>query len=189
MELDCRDERFDYPRAGSRRMEASETPRMKEQGGSVIMVLSLFGLLWLLGSSPAKIEPVEMPVDGLIEQVEGVEEFQTMLPGKMGLILHSVENARRVPETDFGNTDPQPSPSDKHEKAKREIIIFTRPNCPPCDQWKRCEQPKFEAEGWSVAYCSEHNFGLTPHFSIEKNGKTYDHKGYLPFAKIDEVTR
>lgn len=159
---------------------------MNEKGGPVIMVLALFSLLWLM-SSPEKIEPI--PVDGLIEQVEGVEEFQTMLPGKIGLILHSVENARRVPEADFGSIDPQPSPSDRHEKANREIIIFTRPNCPPCDQWKRCEQPRFEADGWVVAYCSEHDFGLTPHFSIEKNGKTFDHRGYLPFAKIDEVTR
>ena len=127
------------------------------------MVLGLFSLLWLL-SSPAKVEPI--PVDGLIEVVATVKDSLTVEP-----------------------VDPQPSPSDKHEKAKREIIIFTRPNCPPCDQWKRCEQPRFEADGWVVAYCDQHNFGLTPHFSIEKNGKTYDHKGYLLFAKIDEVTR
>ena len=128
------------------------------------MVLGLFSLLWLFSESPAKVEPI--PVDGLIEVVATVKDSLTVEPA-----------------------DPQPSPSDKHEKAKREIIIFTRPNCPPCDQWKRCEQAKFEADGWVVAYCSEHNFGLTPHFSIEKNGKTYDHKGYLPFGKIDEVTR
>lgn len=146
---------------------------MKEQGGPVIMVLALFSLLWLM-SSPERIEPVEMPVDGLVEVMQAASKTL---------------NVQRVPEADFGNTDPQPSPGDQHEKAKREIIIFTRPNCPPCDQWKRCEQAKFEAEGWSVAYCDQHNFGLTPHFSIEKNGKTYDHKGYLPFSKIDEVTR
>ena len=152
------------------------------------MVLGLFSLLWLFAESPAKIEPVDMPVDGLIQQVESVEEFRTLLPGKMGLILHSVETANHIADASK-MIDPQPSPSDKHEKAKREIIIFTRPNCPPCDQWKRCEQGKFESDGWVVAYCSEHNFGLTPHFSIEKNGKTFDHKGYLPFSKIDEVTR
>ena len=145
---------------------------MKESGGPVIMVLGLFSLLWLL-SSPAKVEPI--PVDGLIEVVATVKESLTVRPD------HIADANKMV--------DPQPSPSDKHEKAKREIIIFTRPNCPPCDQWKRCEQARFEADGWVVAYCDQHNFGLTPHFSIEKNGKTYDHKGYLPFAKIDEVTR
>ena len=157
---------------------------MKESGGPVIMVLGLFSLLWLFAEAPAKVEPIR--VDGLIQQVEGVEEFRTLLPGKMGLILHSIETADH---SDDANKMVQPSPSDRHEKAKREIIIFTRPNCPPCDQWKRCEQAKFESDGWVVAYCSEHNFGLTPHFSIEKNGKQYDYKGYLPFAKIDEVTR
>ena len=136
------------------------------------MVLGLFSLLWLFSESPAKIEPI--PVDGLIEVMQRAGETLE--------IQHDHE-------TDFAMIDPQPSPSDKHEKAKREIIIFTRPNCPPCDQWKRCEQAKFEADGWVVAYCAEHNFGLTPHFSVEKNGKTFDHKGYLKFDKIDEVTR
>ena len=146
---------------------------MKESGGPVIMVLGLFTLLWLFAESPAKVEPI--PVDGLIEVVATVKDSLTAQPD-------------HIPDA-WQKVDPQPSPSDKHEKAKREIIIFTRPNCPPCDQWKRCEQPRFEADGWVVAYCSEHNFGLTPHFSIEKNGKTFDHKGYLPFGKIDEVTR
>ena len=146
---------------------------MSEKGGPVIMVLGLFSLLWLFAEAPAKIDPI--PVDGLIEVVASVKDSLTVQSD------HIPDSGQKV--------DPQPSPSDKHEKAKREIIIFTRPNCPPCDQWKRCEQAKFESDGWVVAYCSEHNFGLTPHFSIEKNGKQYDHKGYLPFGKIDEVTR
>ena len=146
---------------------------MSEKGGPVIMVLGLFSLFWLFAEAPAKVEPI--PVDGLIEQVSAIKDSLIAEPD-------------RIPDADQ-KVDPQPSPSDKHEKAKREIIIFTRPNCPPCDQWKRCEQARFEADGWVVAYCSEHNFGLTPHFSIEKNGKTFDHKGYLPFGKIDEVTR
>ena len=153
---------------------------MSEKGGPVIMVLGLFSLLWLFSEAPAKIEPI--PVDGLIEVVASVKDSLTVQPSNNpGEFDHSADAGQTV--------DPQPSPSDKHEKAKREIIIFTRPNCPPCDQWKRREQAKFEADGWVVAYCSEHNFGLTPHFSVEKDGKTYDHKGYLPFGKIDEVTR
>ncbi len=146
------------------------------------MVLGLFSLLWLLSESPAKVEPI--PVDGLIEVMQRASETLEIQHGHetdFAIIDHIADANKMV--------DPQPSPSDKHEKAKREIIIFTRPNCPPCDQWKRCEQARFEADGWVVAYCSEHNFGLTPHFSIEKNGKQYDYKGYLPFAKIDEVTR
>ena len=141
------------------------------------MVLGLFSLLWLFAEAPAKVEPI--PVDGLIEVVATVKESLTAQQD------HIADANKKVNYPEI----PDSSPSDKHEKAKREIIIFTRPNCPPCDQWKRCEQPRFEADGWVVAYCSEHNFGLTPHFSIEKNGKTFDHKGYLPFGKIDEATR
>ena len=141
------------------------------------MVLGLFSLLWLFAEAPAKVEPI--PVDGLIEVVATVKESLTAQQD------HIADANKKVNYPEI----PDSSPSDKHEKAKREIIIFTRPNCPPCDQWKRCEQPRFEADGWVVAYCSEHNFGLTPHFSIEKNGKTFDHKGYLPLSKIDEVTR
>ena len=146
---------------------------MSEKGGPVIMVFLLFGLFLLFAESPAKIEPI--PVDGLIEVVATVKDSLTVQPD------HIADASKMV--------DPQPSPSDKHEKAKREIIIFTRPNCPPCDQWKRCEQAKFEADGWVVAYCSEHNFGLTPTFVIERNGRSTEHRGYLPFAKIDEVAR
>ena len=147
---------------------------MSEKGGPVIMVLGLFTLLWLFAEAPSKIEPI--PVDGLIEVVATVRDSLTVQP-----IDPTLDAGQKI--------DPQPSPSDKHEKAKREIIIFTRPNCPPCDQWKRCEQAKFEADGWVVAYCDQHDFALTPHFSIEKSGKQYDHKGYLLFTKIDEVTR
>ena len=79
-------------------------------------------------------------------------------------------------------------PSEQPAK-KPEIVIFTRPNCPPCDRWKQIEQPKFEKAGWVVAYCDQHDFVLTPHFIFEVNGRAYEHKGYLPFEKIDEVTK
>ena len=150
------------------------------------MVLGLFSLLWLFAEAPAKVEPI--PVDGLIEVMQRASEtleIQHDHKTDFAIIDHIADANKKVNYPEI----PDSSPSDKDEKAKREIIIFTRPNCPPCDQWKRCEQAKFESDGWVVAYCSEHNFGLTPHFSIEKNGKTYDHKGYLPFGKIDEVTR
>ena len=164
---------------------------MSEKGGPVIMVLGLFSLLWLFAEAPAKVEPI--PVDGLIEVVATVKDSLTVEPSNKFRELDHIEDYGYLPHYKIPDptktADPQPSPSDKHEKAKREIIIFTRPNCPPCDQWKRCEQPRFEAEGWVVAYCDQHDFAITPHFSIEKNGKTYEHKGYLPFGKIDEVTR
>lgn len=148
-----------------------------------MIALLVVGLLWL-NAPVVERDPTQcdIPTDtsGLIHELAVVKDSLTSeLLSKPEQLDHSADANKMV----------QPSPSDRHEKAKREIIIFTRPNCPPCDQWKRCEQAKFEADGWVVAYCDQHNFGLTPHFSIEKNGKQYDHKGYLPFSKIDEVTR
>lgn len=140
------------------------------------MILGCLFLAWLF--LPAKPEPVStLPTDGLVEQVEGVEEFRTLLPGKIGLILHLVETASHIPD------------AGKKVEAKKEIVIFTQANCPPCDRWKRIEQPKFERAGWTVAYCDRHDFALTPHFLIEANGRKYENKGYLPFDKIDEVVK
>lgn len=148
--------------------------------GAAILIACIF-LAWFFSSAPKKPEPI--PTDGLIEAMQP---------------LSKTLRKSDVHEADFGNQDhiadsnkkvdpPQPSPSDRHEKAKREIIIFTRPNCPPCDRWKRCEQAKFEAEGWSVAYCDQHDYPLTPTFLIDANGKQTEHRGYLSIEKIKEV--
>lgn len=145
---------------------------MTEKGVAIVIGTCLV-LVWLFGGTPAKkVEPI--PVDGLIEVMQRASETLEI---------------QHVHETDFANIDPQPSPSDKHEKAKREIIIFTSKNCPPCDRWKRCEQAKFEADGWTVAYCEDHNYPLTPTFLIEKNNRQTEHRGYLPFERIDEVVK
>jgi len=136
--------------------------------GVAIVISACLVLVWLFGGAPAK--KVELiPVDGLIESVA------------------SVQGSLELPDTSKSSN--APSPSDRHEKAKREIIIFTSQNCPPCDRWKRCEQAKFEADGWTVAYCEDHNYPLTPHFLIESNNKQMEHRGYLPFEKIYEVIK
>jgi hypothetical protein len=75
-----------------------------------------------------------------------------------------------------------------HEKLRREVVLFGVDNR-ECNDWKRIEQPKFEADGWVVATSKDPGKGPWPQFVIERHGKTYDHKGYLQFSKIDEVTR
>jgi len=137
------------------------------------MVLGCCFLFWLFSSAPNK-QPEPIPTDGLIEAVASVKKSMA--------INHIVDANKKV-------DSPQPSPSDRHEKAKREIIIFTRPNCPPCDRWKRCEQAKFEADGWTVAYCDDHDYAITPTFLIDANGKQTEHRGYLPIEKIKEVLK
>ena len=150
---------------------------MNEKGVAIVIGTCLV-LVWLFGGTPAKkVEPI--PVDGLIESVASVQQSLT--------VDHSSDVGKMVPNS--SENPNSSSPSDRHEKAKREIIIFTSKNCPPCDRWKRCEQAKFEADGWTVAYCEDHNYPLTPHFLIESSNKQTEHRGYLPFERIDEVVK
>ena len=150
----------------------------------VLATVILLACVAMFRINKVEAEIGSMPVDGLIDVMQRASEtleIQHDHETDFAIIDHIADAGQKI--------DPQPSPSDKHEKARREIIIFTRPNCPPCDQWKRCEQAKFEADGWVVAYCTEHNFSLTPTFAIERNGRSTEHRGYLPFAKIDEVAK
>jgi len=125
------------------------------------MIFGCLFLAWLF--LPTKPEPVQLqPMERLVEQVQSVEESFT--------IDHIPDDSKKV-------------------EAKKEIVIFTRSNCPPCDRWKQIEQPKFERAGWTVAYCDQHNYGLTPTFLIDTNGKQTEHRGYLTFDKIDEVVK
>ena len=137
---------------------------MSEKGGLPMIVLCLLVLAYLLsGDSPTVKDSLTVPV---------VEQSLTPdhIPDAGKKVDHYVDATKKV-------------------EAKKEIVIFTRSNCPPCDRWKRCEQPKFEADGWTVAYCDRHDFAITPHFLIEENGKKYENKGYLPFDKIGEVLK
>lgn len=157
----------------------------KQEKGVFPVVACCIFLFWIF-SSPSKTEQsLEMPTDGLIEAMQPLSET---------LIKPDVH------ETNFGNLDhnsdemkdvdtSQSSTSDRHEISKREIIIFTRRNCHPCDQWKQIEQKRFEKAGWTVAYCDRHNYALTPTFLIDANNKQIEHRGYLSFDKIDEVTK
>jgi hypothetical protein len=140
---------------------------MNEKGGPVIMVVLLLGLFWFC-SEPAK-DPTQcdlMDTTPLIEEVATVKESFTVEP-----------------------IDPQPSPSDKHEKTKREILIFVSANCPPCEKWKRCEMQRFMDAGWSVGIVEVHSYELTPTFEIESGDKKATIKGYTTLEQAAEEVR
>ena len=144
------------------------------------MVLGLFSLLWLFAEAPAKVEPI--PVDGLIEVVASVKEsLTTELSSSPGELGHIADAHKMV--------DPQPSPSDKHEKTKREILIFVSANCPPCEKWKRCEMNRFLDAGWAVGIVEVHSYGLTPTFEIESGDKKVTLKGYTTLEQAGEAVR
>ena len=155
------------------------------------MILACLFLAWLI--LPTKPDPVSIqPTDGLVEQVATVKDFLQVQPienlDEFDHVSDEVkETAVRISEMrakldHIGDVT-------KKVEAKKEIVIFTRSNCPPCDQWKRIEQPKFERAGWRVAYCDRHDYGITPTFLIESNGKQTEHRGYLAFDKIEEVVK
>ena len=77
----------------------------------------------------------------------------------------------------------------EHEKLRREVIVFSVPGCRDCDTWKRVEQPKFEADGWVVATSDDPGNGPWPYFIVERNGSSTEHRAYLPFEKVNEVTK
>ncbi len=71
----------------------------------------------------------------------------------------------------------------------KEIILHSRDNCPPCDSWWFNERPKFEAAGWRVCLhvLSNNEPGLSPFFTVEVDGKTFQLKGYQTIESVSKV--
>lgn len=145
----------------------------KDNGGALVFILLLLvcASLWVNQPALPSVESTPSP-NGLIDEVASVE--------------HTMNHSHDVGEM-ADEPKPVPSPSDK--PSKPEIIIFTSKSCPPCERWKRCEAPKFEANGWKVAYCEEHTYGLTPTFLITKDGRTIEKVGFFTFEQLQEVLK
>lgn len=144
----------------------------KDNGGALVFILLLLvcASLWVNQSTLPSIDSTPSP-NGLIDEVASVGDAMN----------HSVD----VNKMD----DPKPTPSPSDKPSKPEIIIFTSASCPPCERWKKCESPKFEANGWKVAYCEEHAYGLTPTFLITKDGRTIEKVGFFTFEQLQEVLK
>ncbi len=162
------------------------------------MVILLCVLFWLC-SEPAK-EPTQcdlMDTTPLIEELATVKESFTVdpkgVPDAVKDAAVSISLARSLAENHIADAnkkvDPQPSPSDKHEKTKREILIFVSKNCPPCDKWKRCEMNRFLDAGWAVGIVEVHSYGLTPTFEVESDDKKATLTGYTTLEQAAEALR
>ena len=167
-------------------MDAIEATRMSEKGGPVIMVALLFGLFWLC-SEPTK-DPTQCDLMDTAPLIETMREASKTLKMSNG---HETDFATMPNHVVDANkmVDPQPSPSDKHEKAKREILIFVSANCPPCEKWKRCEMQRFLDAGWAVGIVEVHSYGLTPTFEIESGNKKAMRTGYTTLEQAVEAVR
>ena len=150
-----------------------------------MIALLVVGLLWLNAPVVERDSTqCDVPTDtsGLIEELAVVKDSLTSELLRNPKQLDDIRDATKM-------IDPQPSPSDRHEKLRREIILFSIPGCEPCERWKRTEQPRFESDGWQVVKSNDPGKGPWPYFLIERNGRTTEHRGYLPFAKVDEVAK
>jgi hypothetical protein len=159
---------------------------MNEKGGPVIMVALLFGLFWLC-SEPTK-EPTQCDLPGSSALIETMREASKTLESSNAHEADFATIPDHIPDA-TKMVDPQPSPSDKHEKTKREILVFVSANCPPCEKWKRCEMQRFMDAGWSVGIVEQHSYGLTPTFEIESDGKKATIKGYTTLEQASEAVR
>jgi hypothetical protein len=146
--------------------------------GSPILLLLVLGLLYWASIPVDAPDPTQcdlMDTAPLIEEVATVKESFAVQPN------HIADASKKV--------DPMPSPSVKHEKTKREILIFVSANCPPCEKWKRCEMQRFMDAGWAVGIVEVHSYGLTPTFEIESGEKKATIKGYTTLEQAAEAMR
>jgi hypothetical protein len=133
---------------------------MSKQGG-LIMVLIFFALLFSIQSPPVA-DPTQCDIaptsSELISQVEAVQEHIA---------------------------DDTPSPSDKPNAVKREIVIFSADWCEPCKQWKRCEQSKFADAGYTFAYGNPTDVKRLPHFIVTDGDKSVEISGYMTLDRLN----
>ena len=149
-------------------MDAVEATRMTEKGSPILLVLVLGLLYW--ASIPVKVpDPTQCDILDSTPLIKEVAKVEFIAPPK--------------------EPDPMPSPSDKHEKTKREVLIFVSKNCPPCDRWKRCEMQRFMDAGWAVGIVEVHSYGLTPTFEIESGDKKATRTGYTTLEQAAEAVR
>jgi len=145
-------------------------------------LLVIFGLFWWMAPA-AKHDPTQCDItpdsSALIEELAAVKESLTVQPD------HIADASKMV--------DPMPSPSDKHEKIKRKILVFLAPKdqkCEPCDRWKRCEMQRFMDADWDVAIVDgAHSYGRTPTFEIESGDKKVTRTGYTTLEQAAEAMR
>jgi hypothetical protein len=172
---------------------------MSEKGSPILLALVL-GLLYWASIPVDAPDPTQcdlMDTTPLVEEVATVKESLTLESNHISDAAKdaavSISLARSLAENHIADAnkmvDPMPSPSDKHEKIKREILIFVSANCPPCDKWKRCEMNRFLDAGWAVGIVEVHSYGLTPTFEIESGEKKATLTGYATLEQAAEAVR
>lgn len=86
------------------------------------------------------------------------------------------------------NHIPNPTKMIDPQPTKKEIIIFSADWCEPCQRWKRCEQEKFRALGYSFA-TGIGDVSPLPHFIVTDGSKTVEVSGYMTPQRLESELR
>jgi hypothetical protein len=156
------------------------------KAGVIVIALSILAILLMLNSDKdpqAELDRVrKIQLDSEIERLDAIYNPHTA-PTSSELI--SELDAMQDHFRDAANMiDPTPSPSDKPKAVKREVIMFSRSSCPPCEKWWRCERQRFEDAGYTVAICYDHDFAITPRFGVTDGTKSADIVGYMTLERL-----
>lgn len=73
---------------------------------------------------------------------------------------------------------------------KKEIIVFTLPNCPPCKTWLG-NSKRFWDAGWTVGECdsTQHSYKQAPTFQICVGDRCYTCVGSLSLEYAEQLAR
>jgi hypothetical protein len=89
------------------------------------------------------------------------------------------------------NAEKQSKPQASLEPTiKKEIIVFTLPNCPPCKTWLENSKPFWDA-GWTVGECdsTQHSYKQAPTFQICVGDRCYTCVGSLSLEYAEQLAR
>ena len=86
------------------------------------------------------------------------------------------------PDRPVSQETPNPVP------LKKEIVVFSADWCEPCQRWKRCEQEKFKALGYSFAN-GLGDVSPLPHFIVTDGSKTVEVSGYMTPQRLESELR
>jgi hypothetical protein len=75
------------------------------------------------------------------------------------------------------------------ESLKKEIIVFTLPECPPCKDWIDRQSQRFRDAGWSVGVCNKpnHDYQQAPMFHIGSGENIIRHLGSITVEQAESL--
>lgn len=67
-----------------------------------------------------------------------------------------------------------------NSRSSSKLVVFVRPNCPPCDKWKNEVLPKILEYNWKVEFVENLNT-TTPSFEIWHNDQCRKYTGFMSY--------